>query len=99
MVPHSVDSSWQAARSKENLDAGKLLLKEQKYNAAASRLYYALYHAAWFILAKANEDPRKLPSRRETEEPLDSWPHKHLLGNAVLIVMKMGYDRMLWMSA
>lgn len=87
MTTHPVDASWQAARAKENLRAGEELLAAGHFNAAASRLYYALYHAAWFILAKAHRDPRsELPSRREDAAPNQSWPHKHLKDSTNLVV-------------
>jgi len=80
------DFSWQAARSQENLTAGEELLGKNLLNAAASRFYYALYHAAWFLLARKGEDPRvRIPSRKDDHEAADSWPHKYLRANAYLI--------------
>ena len=73
---------WQAQRAREFLAAGSLLLEQGKVNAAATRLYYAMYQACWHVLARAN-------ALTIVWDPVDQKVvHRQLANNTNLVYLK-----------
>ncbi|MBL8901418.1 MAG: hypothetical protein JNM84_27575 [Planctomycetes bacterium] len=72
--------AWQHEKARENLLAGIYALGNGALNAAANRLYYSLYHIAWFELE--NSGLRPWHFHRDATQ---SWRHETLRGNATLV--------------
>jgi len=56
-----------SAKAQENIEAAEILFENQKYNASASRAYYAAFHAAIAALANAG-----IPIDRISHESLQA---------------------------
>ena len=60
MSDYSVDySKYRYEKSKEDLDAARLLFKNQSYGAANNRAYYCVFHAIRSVLALDRFDSKK----------------------------------------
>ncbi|MCC6785110.1 MAG: hypothetical protein IT457_19835 [Planctomycetes bacterium] len=82
--------SWQRDRADENYRAGEIALASGLPNAAASRLYYSLYHLAWHGLSAQGKSPAELQSQNH-----ERWEHAFLTNNTRLVAMslKLGQPR------
>ena len=60
MVEQNVDlSKHRLERAKDDLEASKLLVDNNKFSQSISRSYYAIFHAARALLALENFDSKK----------------------------------------
>ena len=60
-------------KATDSLEAAKLLLEKEKYDACASRAYYAVYQASWDCFEKLGLHPDT-----ELEDGSAYWAHKNL---------------------
>lgn len=77
-----------AKKARENLRASRALMVQGFPNAAASRMYYALYLAAVHALEKQGRKPSEFQ-----DEP-GYWRHEIIRSNASLVRQRSGKDRM-----
>lgn len=80
-------------KSRENLEVCDSAMADEKFNAAASRYYYALRLAAIsYFWAKGIKPPDKIWERgREVKNTENKWPHPKLI-NRVGEVLPSGMD-------
>lgn len=76
-------------KARENLEAGLLLLEAGLVNAAASRLYYALFQAAVYALERQGKTPARL--RRGARR----WDHR-MVGERASLVRGLAEDAVLF---
>jgi uncharacterized protein (UPF0332 family) len=77
-----------AKKARENMQASRALMVQGFPNAAASRMYYALYLAAVHALEKQGHKPSAFQ-----DEP-GYWRHEIIRNNASLVRQRRGKDRM-----
>jgi len=85
-VPAHVN--WQEARSVENFKAGCFALRQGHINAAASRLYYAIYLLSWSIL----ESNAVRPSDLQADEK-HRWLHGTLAAQSGKVAGYLKFSR------
>jgi uncharacterized protein (UPF0332 family) len=67
---------WQIARAEENLAAAKQLFNSDYYNAAANRLYYAVFQLATYLLEQKGKKPSDFTANAS------GWKHEMIRANA-----------------